>query len=305
MSCEHRSSILVVIPALNEEDSIGRVIDAVRACGPRLAELRLHLTVCVVDDGSTDGTAEAARSAGVDHIISHKLNRGLGAAVRSGLEYGRIHTFDIVVKVDADGQHNPNDIPDLVAPILADEADVVYGNRYPGITYRMPIVRRVGNASFRTVMRWLTRWDIQDSQPGIIALSREYLRVFSIAGDYNYTQQILIDAYHKGMRFDQVPVEFKERISGKSFISLRYPFLAAAQIVMAIVMVKPLRVFIPIAITFLGIGSIVFGVELVLWMVDENSKPVEHVNLVLGLAILGMNTGFFGVLAELVVRHRS
>ncbi|MYD96065.1 MAG: glycosyltransferase family 2 protein [Gammaproteobacteria bacterium] len=302
---EFSPSILVVIPAYNEQDTIERVIEETRFCGPRLQDLGFDLHICVVDDGSTDATADVARHVGVDHLIAHRLNRGLGAAVRSGLECGRSHDYDIVVKLDADGQHDPRDIPDLIHPIANDEADVVYGNRFPRMTYRMPLVRRIGNALFRSLMRQLTQWDIVDSQPGIVALSKTYLQVFSIAGDYNYTQQILVDAYHKGMRYDQVPVAFKERTSGHSFVSMKYPFLALYQIVMTLILARPLRVFLPIASVFLGGAGLVVVTELILWMNGIGEKPVEHVNLVLGLTILGVNTGYFGVLAELVVRHRS
>ena len=201
-------SLLVIIPALNEERTIERVVTQTRDCSDQLAELGLRLQICVIDDGSRDETAVAARRAGVDDVIIHKLNRGCGAAVRSGLLHGRSHGAGIVVKLDADGQHDPADIPALIRPILEDRADVVYGNRFPRLSYRMSFVRRVGNTVFRTLIRWLTHWDIKDSQPGMFAVNASYLKVSFIPGDYNYTQQVLLDSYLNGMRFEQVPVAF-------------------------------------------------------------------------------------------------
>ena len=296
-------SLLVVVPALNEEGSVGRVVEDIRHRSGCLAEHGLDLRVCVIDDGSTDRTARIAREAGADHILVHGRNRGLGAAVRSGLNFGRDRGFGIVVKLDADGQHDPADIAPLIAPILADRADIVYGDRFPRMAYRMPLVRRLGNAVFRALMRWLTSWDIRDSQPGIFAVNDTYLKLCFISGDYNYTQQILIDSYHKGMRFDQVPVAFKPRESGRSFISLKYPFKALPQILMALVAVRPLRVFMPLAALFLAAAGVLFGVEFAMWLLNKTERPVEHVNLVLGLAVFGLNTGYFGLLAELVVRR--
>ncbi len=299
-----RRSLVAIIPALDEEASIERVIHQTRDCAKALDELGIDLSICVMDDGSSDATADIARKAGADEIISHTLNRGCGAAVRSGLIYGRDHDFDILVKLDADGQHEPADIPGLITPILEDRADVVYGDRFPGLSYRMPFVRRVGNSVFRRLMRWLTRWDIKDSQPGMFAVNASYLKVSFIPGDYNYTQQVLLDSYLNGMRFDQVPITFHQRNAGTSFISLAYPMKVLPAILMLMVSIRPLRVFLPLAAIFLVAAAGVSSTEVALWMAGHGAKPVEHVNLVTGLGMFGLNTGFFGLLAELVVQRR-
>ena len=297
--------MLVIIPAFNEEKSIGRVVAGTRQCARRLSESGLRLQICVIDDGSSDGTAAAARRTGADHVLVHKLNLGCGAAVRSGLLHGRNRGYGIAVKLDGDGQHDPADIPDLIRPLLEDRADVVYGNRFPRMAYRMPVVRRVGNTLFRALMRWLTRWDIKDSQPGMFAVNDAYLKVSFIPGDYNYTQQVLLDAYLKGMRFEQVPISFNRRETGSSFVSLKYPFKALPQILMLMVLVRPLKVFLPLAAFFLVAAAGVFLVEMALWLAGHTARPVEHTNLVLGLAMFGLNTGFFGLLAEVGVRRNS
>ena len=298
-------SVLVIIPALNEGPSIGKVVTGTRACARRLADMGLELRICVIDDGSSDDTGDAARRAGADHIVVHKLNRGCGAAVRSGLLLARRKGFGIAVKLDGDGQHEPADIPALVRPILEDRADVVYGNRFPRMTYRMTFVHRVGNKVFRALMRWLTRWDIKDSQPGMFAVNDAYLKVSFIPGDYNYTQQVLLDAYLKGMRFDQTPIACRGRETGESFVSFKYPFKVLPQILILMVLVKPLRVFLPVSAFFLTAAGGVFLLEVAMWLGGYTARPVEDTNLVLGLAMFGLNTGFFGLLAELVVRRTS
>ena len=148
---------------------------------------------------------------------------------------------DIAVKFDADLQHNPNDIPAMIEPILNDRADIVYGNRFHKISYKMPFVRKIGNKIFTGLMRWLTGWPLHDSQPGILAVNLSYLEVFNLPGDYNYTQQILLDAYLKGLRFEHVSVQFQKRETGKSFISMKYPFKVFPQILMVIIGIKPFK----------------------------------------------------------------
>ncbi|MBF0141569.1 MAG: glycosyltransferase family 2 protein [Magnetococcales bacterium] len=293
--------VIVIIPAHNEEESIVQTINSLKSLRSDWQNHRLEFNILVVDDGSQDRTSDLASEAGVDQVIRHHVNLGLGAAIRSGLTFAETGDFDIAVKFDADLQHDPEDILPLITPILENKADIVYGNRHQRIDYVMPLVRRWGNAAFTGLMRWLTRWPLEDSQPGIIALGRDYLHCFYLPGDYNYTQQILVDSYRKGMRFAHVPVSFRKRTTGRSFISLKYPFKVLPQIFLVLVAVKPLRVFGPLGGFFLGAGGLLFLVEFIHFLLGEYERPVQHVFLVLGLLLFGLQTLFFGVLAHLIV----
>ena len=297
--------LIIVVPAHNEAEKIGETLAALVGARQSLEADGYDVRIYVVNDGSTDNTAELARKGGADRVVNHKVNRGLGAAVRSGLIAAREDGADIAIKFDADLQHDPADLRAMIAPILDDEADVVYGNRFERIEYRMPLVRRVGNFVFTRLMAWLTRWPLKDSQPGIVAVSRAYLSSFFLPGDYNYTQQILLDAYHKGLRFAHVPVAFRARVSGRSFVSLKYPFKVLPQILRVLVGVKPLRVFGPLALLALLPAILVSGLDIVDWLQGETDKPIVHVNFVLGLGLFGLQTLFFGIIADLIVnQHR-
>jgi len=296
--------LIVLIPAYNEAERIGETVRQVRALAPRLEGVGYGLQIYVINDGSSDRTAVLATEASADRVLRHPVNRGLGAAVRTGLTAARAADADIAVKFDADLQHDPGDILELIGPILRDEAELVYGDRFQRIEYRMPAVRRWGNRAFTGLMRWMTRWPLRDSQPGIFAADATYLRVFHLPGDYNYTQQILVDAYHKGMRFAHVPVAFRSRTTGRSFISMRYPFKVLPQILMVLVGVRPMRIFVPIGSLFLLIGVCVAAYQLATWFAGHTSKPIESVNLVLGSTLFGLQTLFFGILAQLVVDRR-
>lgn len=295
--------LVVVVPAYNEHLTIADTIVGIRSVSARLGEMGVDLSIYVVDDGSVDKTGDLARQAGADRVLVHKVNQGLGAAVRTGLREARDAGFDIAVKFDADRQHDPHQIADLIKPILDDEADLVYGDRQ--VAYKMPLIRRAGNIVFSRLMRWLTGWPLNDSQPGVFAASRDYLKVFSIGGDYNYTQQVLLDAYHKGMRFTHVPVIFNKRHTGSSFVSLKYPTKVIPYIIYTIAAVKPMKVFFPIGATFFIFGLALFTWQFAEWLFGYSDRPVQQVNLVLGSILFGLQTIFFGVLAQLIVQTRK
>ena len=260
------------------------------------------MIIHVINDGSTDETQNLVNEYGKAKVINHKKNKGLGATIRAGLLSANKIRADIVVKFDADLQHEPRDILNLIKPIYNDESDVVYGNRFEKMSYKMPFVRKIGNKVFTNLMRWLTGWPLMDSQPGIFAVNNEFLSNFYLPGDYNYTQQILLDAHHRNLRFSHVSVSFNKRNEGKSFISLSYPFKVIPQIIQVIIGVKPLKVFGPIGWFFLSLGIFVFLFQLTLYLFEYTEKPVENVNLVLGSLLFGIQILCFGFLADLVVK---
>ncbi len=298
---ESLKKLAVLVPAYNEQESITETITGLRTAEPELKDAGFQLLIYIINDGSTDATGSLAESAGADKIITHKRNIGLGAAVRSGLLTARTDNIDIAIKFDADCQHDPHDIIKLIQPIINNEAEVVYGNRFEKIEYDMPFIRKTGNKIFTGLMAILTGWPLKDSQPGIFAVARDYIEVCQLPGNYNYTQQVLLDAYHQGMRFAHVDVTFRKRNTGKSFISLKYPVKVLPQLLMVIISIKPMKVFLPIGMFFMLLALGIFTTEFITWLTGNAPKPVVHVNMVLGSAVFGLQTIFFGLLAELIV----
>ncbi len=294
--------IVVIIPAFNEEETIDETLEGLYSIKNELNNNGYELIVHVINDGSTDSTEKLANKNGDTLVISHKKNEGLGSAVRTGLISANRVNADIVVKFDADLQHDPNDILKLINPIQHDEADIVYGNRFEKINYKMPIIRKIGNNVFTKLMKWLTGWPVMDSQPGIFAVNKMFLDNFYLPGDYNYTQQILLDAYHRNLRFSHVLVTFNKRDKGKSFISLGYPIKVIPQIIQVIIGIKPLKVFGPIGWFFLSLGFLVFMFQMIMYILGYTQKPVENVNLVLGSFLFGLQILCFGFLADLIVK---
>ena len=207
--------IVVVIPAHDEEATVGDVVRRVpRTCHGR------HVVVLVIDDGSTDGSADAAAAAGA-RVFPQPANLGLGAAVRRALVEASALAPAAVVYLDADGEYFPEDIASVVAPVLAGDADYVVGSRFAGEIRRMQVRRRVGNLVLTRWLRWVARERlITDGQSGFRAFSPAAAADAVIVHDYNYAQVLTLDLLAKGYRLAEVPITYAFRESGTSFIRL-------------------------------------------------------------------------------------
>ena len=207
--------LVFVIPAHNEEDALPSTLAAIAR------EHDPGSRVIVVDDGSSDTTALVAEIRGAI-VVRHDRNRGLGAALRTGLAAARDLRPRAVVYLDADGEYDPADAHALLAPIEAGTADYVTGSRFGGTLDGMTASRRIANALFSALLSLAAgRW-IADGQSGMRAFSPRALAVAEIAHDYNYAQVLTLDLLHKGMRMAEVPISYRRRRLGRSFISAQY-----------------------------------------------------------------------------------
>lgn len=184
---------LVVVPAYNEATTIQPVLASVQAKG---------FPVLVVDDGSIDTTYDVARHSGA-LVVRHVINRGLGAALRTGFAFALSEGYDAVVTLDADGQHDPEEIPQLLAP-LAEGADVVIGTR---MREAMPIVRQVYNAAGALLTSSLFGGALLDSQSGYRALRSDTLKKFALTTSrMEISSEILAEAHRVGAVIRQAPI---------------------------------------------------------------------------------------------------
>lgn len=213
------TGIAVVIPAKDEEATIGELLVRIsRVPGYELRPI-------VVDDGSTDGTARIADELGA-LVVQHPVNLGLGAAVRTGLRTAVEDGAPVVAYLDADLEYFPEDIPRLLEPIFAGRADYVLGSRFLGEARgprEMSLHRRLGNHAFTALLALLASRRMTDGQTGMRAFSREAARQAEIIHDYNYAQVLTLDLLRKGMRMEEIPIRYRVREHGESFIRWSYP----------------------------------------------------------------------------------
>jgi len=188
--------VLAVIPVFNEQDVVG---DVVRRLPPTVGGRPVRCLV--VDDGSADHSAARAAAAGAT-VITHDRNRGLGAAVRTALREATALHPAAVVYLDADGEYAPEDLPAVVAPVLAGDADYVVGSRFAGRIEHMRPHRRLGNQVLTRWVRWMTRRrDLTDGQSGYRAFSPRAAAEAEIVHDYNYAQVLTLDLLGRGFRY--------------------------------------------------------------------------------------------------------
>ncbi|MBO8175035.1 MAG: glycosyltransferase family 2 protein [Thermococcus sp.] len=198
--------ILIVIPAYNEELTIGSVVALAKKYGD----------VLVVDDGSKDKTSKIAQEVGAI-VVKHEVNRGKGQALKTGFNYALHNDYDVVVCIDADGQHNPEEIPLLLKPILNDEADLVIGSRYlNGAHKNIPLYRRVGLWILNKTTVLASGVKITDSQSGFRALNRRALESLELsANGYPVESEMIHQLSEKGLRITEVPINVRYDVPKK------------------------------------------------------------------------------------------
>jgi len=296
MMDENLKKVVVFIPAYNEEVTIGDVIKKIQENYSDTQKKGYVIEIIVVNDGSRDKTVEISKKLGVKHIVTHPKNKGLGAATRSGMQTAYEMGADVAVKIDADFQHDPEDIEKVILPILNDEADAVFGSRFLGrINYTMPLYRKMGNSFFSFLTSLFTGMKITDGQTGLMAFGRRYLRVFEMFSDYNETQQLIIDAWRKKMRVIEVPVGFHKRVAGDSFISFKYPFHVIPNIIRLFLHSFPLKIFVPLGLLFLVAGALLSYHVVIL---GESSFFGDASIVILFTA--GVQIIIFGLIADII-----
>jgi glycosyltransferase involved in cell wall biosynthesis len=203
---------IAIVPAFNEQDSVTQVIEEIRAFDP-------DFDIVVVDDGSVDATSAAAARLGA-HVVRLPFNLGIGGAVQTGFRYAFENGFAIAVRVDGDGQHDPAQLGVLLAPVLADEADIVVGSRFTADGgYRSSRSRRVGITILAKTLSAIVGRRVTDPTSGFQALNRRAIALFAADYPHDYPEVEAALMVHKHqLRMTEVPVQMRERSAGRSSI---------------------------------------------------------------------------------------
>ena len=248
-------NVVIFIPCLNEIDGIESLVDDLRIFSKK--SRKFTYKILVVDDGSTDGLNKIYSKLRIDYYYRNKLNLGLGAATRIGMECAHYIGGDIFIKFDADLQHRISDIEKIALKMDELDLDIVYGSRFAGkINYKMPIYRKLGNYFFTKLMKVLTNWKITDAQTGLMCFSRNYLTVFEMPSTYNPPQQALMDGKSKKMLYGEIAVEFDKRKHGKSFISIKYIYKVFSALLKLIFVYHSYRILVGSGLVLLMFSAV-------------------------------------------------
>lgn len=225
----HDKRILVIIPAYNEQHSLPTVISKIRQFS--------GIDIVVINDGSGDATSTVARTAGVN-VIDLPFNLGIGGAVQTGYLFAYKTGYDVAVQVDADGQHNPDDLLNIIRPVLQGEADMVVGSRYLTTTgYKTPWSRKMGMVVLSTVVSLINRQSLKDTTSGYRAVSRRVIEFFADNYPTDYPEvEALVVLKKNGFTIKEIPVTMLAREHGKSSITPLKSVYYMIKVLLAIVM---------------------------------------------------------------------
>ena len=262
--------VFVQIPCLNEEETLPLVLATI----PREIEGVDEVVILVIDDGSSDRTVEVARALGVTDFVHHTRNMGLARSFRDGVDYALRHGADVVVNTDGDNQYPQDRIPDLVAPVIAGEADIVIADRQTQkIAHFSPfkkLMQRVGS----TVVNIAADTELPDAASGFRAYSRAALVRLNVVTEFSYCMETIIQAGHKRLRISSVPVETNAKTrESRLFRNIwQHMFKSASAISRSYLMFKPHVVFATLAALFGLVGLIPFVRFLVVWMIGGDTS---------------------------------
>jgi glycosyltransferase involved in cell wall biosynthesis len=294
--------LIVQIPVLNEADTIAEVIHDI----PRQIAGIDSVEVLIVDDGCTDDTVAIAWANGADHVVRHAGRKGLARAYQTGNDAALRLGADIIVNTDGDHQYPGSEIPRLIAPILAGEAEVVIGDRQVGSVEHFSPLKKALQQIGSGVVRWASETDVPDTVSGFRALSREAaLRLF-VTTDFSYTVENLIQAGKKGLTVTTVPITINTTVSRPSRLhNGNWNFIKrqAAIIARTYSTYEPLKTFSYLALPFLLIGVALLSRAFYIFLARKliNNYPEDNFqSLTLGgvLLILGFVIFLFGLIAD-------
>lgn len=299
-------NLIVVIPALNEALTIGRVIGEIPLDLPQFTITK----VIVVDDGSDDNTSVVARRAGAD-LISLPTNQGNGAAVLIGVKAALSQGADIIVTIDADGQFNPAHIADLVQPLLNGSADFVTCTRFARRDHLpdMPRIKRWGNGAVTAMTNFIAGTHITDSSCGFRAYTRDTALKMNVYSTFDYAQEALITLAAHGVRIDEVSLPVRGvREFGNSRIAhnlVMFSGKCLSTLLRAMRDFRPLLFFGSIGALFFTIGFLLGAWVLIHWSFTGETAP--YTSFLTGSAVgllMGVLLFVLALIADLLGRTR-
>ena len=293
---------IIQIPCYNEAETLVETVAELPRSVPGVDTLE----IMIIDDGSEDETVSVAKSLGITHIVRHPRNRGLARAFQTGLDACLRLGADIIVNTDADNQYPGRYIPDLVAPILAHEADIVISDRQVAkIEHFSPLKRALQKLGSWTV-RTVSGTDVPDAASGFRAYSQEAALRLNILTRFSYTLETIIQAGKQGLAISSIPIEVNETERPSRLQKNMWHFIKAqgGTIMRLYAFYEPLRTFTYIALPFvlIGLGS---WLRYFYFYFQNVGGKLQSLTIGTGLLLMGILIFLFGVQADIASKHRQ
>jgi glycosyltransferase involved in cell wall biosynthesis len=296
--------LIIQIPCWNEEEQL----PATLADLPREVPGFDVVEWLVIDDGSTDRTVEVARANGVDHIVRLTNNKGLAAGFQAGLDAGLKLGADVIVNTDADNQYDARDIPALVAPIVAGDADMVVGDRQVmGIEHFSPLKKRLQRLGSEVVRR-ASQTDVPDTTSGFRAYNREAAIQMAVVSKFTYTLETIIQAGKLLVAIDHVPIRTNDKTRESRLFPSMWSYVRrnSVSIFRIYSQYEPLRIFMSVAAVIALVAVIVWG-RWAYFAIFEGDSAGHVQSLILGAVLFNaaMLLGALGVLGDILSSQRT
>ena len=297
------TTLIIQIPCLNEADTL----PATLADLPRQIPGIDRIEWLVIDDGSSDATVEVARREGVHHVVRFRRHKGLAAAFMAGIDACVKLGADYIVNTDADNQYAGGDIPKLLAPLLAGQADIVIGDRDIVTVRHMSPTKKLLQRFGSWVVRQVSNTQVPDTTSGFRAYTREAALRMTIVSEFSYTLESIIQAGKRRMAIAHVPIVSNPKTrTSRLFSSIpAYIKNSGATIVRVYTMYEPLKVFTYIGSTVFSVGLLLSLRFLYFWWLGEGAGHVQSVILAAVFLIVGFQIVLIGLLADVMSGNRK
>jgi glycosyltransferase involved in cell wall biosynthesis len=295
--------LIIQIPCYNEEASLGAALQAL----PRVVAGVDIVEWLVIDDGSTDRTVEVARENGVDHIVRLRVNRGLARAFMAGLDFCIHRDADIIVNTDADNQYNADDIPKLVAPILAGEADIVVGERPVSEIAHWSLTKKILQKLGSWVVRMASGTSIPDAPSGFRAISREAALRLHVFDSYTYTLETIIQAGRKNMAVTSVPIRTNPDMRPSRLVKNIPSYIQRSlfTIVRIFMTYRPFRFFVIPGVVCILAGCVPLARFLYLYSIGQGQGNIQSLIFCAAFMQAGVALMVVAFLGELIGVNRQ
>jgi glycosyltransferase involved in cell wall biosynthesis len=295
--------LIIQIPCLNEAATLPATLGDLPREIPGIDKIE----VLVIDDGSTDDTAEVARNRGVDYIISLRPTRGLAAAFTTGIDACLKLGADFIVNTDGDNQYSGQDIGLLVAPLVKGEADVVIGDRNVAALQHLSWSRKRLQHIGSWVVRQVSNTRVPDTTSGFRAYTREAALRMNIVSDFTYTLESIIQAGKKRMAIAHVPIRSNGRTRPSRLFDNVWVYLnrSASTIVRIYTMYEPFKVFTTIGLVTFAAGLAISLRFLYFFFNNQGSGHIQSLLLAAVLMIVGFQVLLIGLVADVISANRK